>query len=305
MLVIGSGAAGLSAAVRAAWQGLDVVVVEKEPVFGGTSAWSGGWLWIPRNHLAREAGIDEAPEAPKTYLRNELGDGYDEARVDAFLEAGPEMVAFFHHNTALSFLPGNAVPDFHGHTEGAGTGGRSVTAAPFDGRELGPMIDKLRPPLREISFWGLGIASGADIGHFLKFLRSPASTWHVCKRMTRHLWDLARYRRGMQLVNGNALVARLVRSALDLGVDIRVSTRVSALLSNESGRVEGARLVTENGPVEIRARSGVVLACGGFPTTRHVSGSCSPTRQPVPSTIPRHRKPIPATASALAKAPAA
>ncbi|MCP8687590.1 FAD-dependent oxidoreductase [Marinobacterium sedimentorum] len=265
VLVIGSGAAGLATAVRAAWHGLRVIVIEKEAVFGGATAWSGGWLWIPRNPLAREAGIDEDPQAPKTYLRNELGEHYDESRVDAFLDAGPAMVEFFHRNTALQFLPGNTVPDFHGNIDGAGTGGRSVTAAPFNGRELGPMIDQLRPPLKEMSFWGMGIASGQDLGHFLKFLRSVPSTWHVCKRMTRHLLDLALHRRGMLLVNGNALVARLARSALDLSVEIRLSTTVETLVKDKDGRVTGAMVATTEGLQEIHARAGVVLACGGFP----------------------------------------
>src|SRR5437763_10668241 len=94
LLVVGSGASGLSAAVTAAWHGLKVIVVEKEPVFGGATAWSGGWMWVPGNPLARRAGIHEDPEGPRTYLRNELGNRYDPAKVDAFLDAAPHMVAF-------------------------------------------------------------------------------------------------------------------------------------------------------------------------------------------------------------------
>src|SRR5918911_5018797 len=85
VLVIGSGAGGLSAAVTAAWHGLKVIVVEKEPVFGGATAWSGGWMWIPLNPLARRAGIVEDAQVPRTYLQHELGDHYDPARIDAFL----------------------------------------------------------------------------------------------------------------------------------------------------------------------------------------------------------------------------
>jgi succinate dehydrogenase/fumarate reductase flavoprotein subunit len=81
LLVIGSGAAGLSAAVTAAWHGLKVTVVEKDPVFGGATAWSGGWMWVPLNPLATRAGIIEDPEQPRTYLRHELGDRYDATKV--------------------------------------------------------------------------------------------------------------------------------------------------------------------------------------------------------------------------------
>ena len=115
LLVIGSGAGGLSAAVTAAWHGLKVIVAEKEPVFGGTTAWSGGWMWAPLNPLARQAGIAEDPEAPRAYLRHVLGSNFDAARVDAFLAAAPRMVAFFEENTALQFEGG----DSHGEDRNA------------------------------------------------------------------------------------------------------------------------------------------------------------------------------------------
>src|SRR6185369_7791473 len=103
VLVVGSGAAGLSAAVTAAHAGLKVVVTEKEPRFGGTTARSGGWLWIPGTSLAKAWGIDEPPELARTYLRHEAGNSFDAARVDAFLTKGPEAVDFFTSNTALKF----------------------------------------------------------------------------------------------------------------------------------------------------------------------------------------------------------
>lgn len=132
--------------MTAAARGLRVIVAEKEAVFGGTTAWSGGWMWIPRNPLATRAGIREDIDAPRTYLKHELGAHYDADKVDALLERGPEMVAFFERHTAVRFIDGNRIPDFH-TTPGAGAGGRSVCAMPFDGRELGPLIDKLREPL--------------------------------------------------------------------------------------------------------------------------------------------------------------
>ena len=101
LLVIGSGAGGLSCAVTAAQLGLKVLVVEKEALIGGTTAWSGGWMWIPHNPLAVAAGIVEDIETPLSYLRHELGPQFDEPRLRAFLEAGPRMVAFFKSKTAL------------------------------------------------------------------------------------------------------------------------------------------------------------------------------------------------------------
>lgn len=264
LLVIGSGAGGLSAAVTAAKLGLSVCIVEKEPVFGGTTAWSGGWMWIPRNPLAVAAGIHEDIDAPRTYLRHELGEQFDAARIDAFLNYGPAMVSFFANYTSMKFIDGNAIPDFHGNSPGAATGGRSLCAAPFDGRQLGEQIHHLRPPLDVQSLWGMGIASGAELRHFLNAMRSWKSFAYVARRVAVHLKDRLLHGRGMSLVNGNALVARLAKSARDLGATLHVSAPARRLIVRE-GAVCGAVVGTAQGDIEITTRKGVVLACGGFP----------------------------------------
>lgn len=263
VLIVGSGAAGLSAAVTAAWHGLKVIVVEKDPVFGGATAWSGGWAWVPCNPLARRAGIVEDIEQPRTYLKHQLGEQYDPAMIDAFLQAGPQMVAFFEQHTSLQFADGNAIADIHGDTPGAGTGGRSVIAAPYDARQVGKLLKRLRKTMRETAFMGMPIMAGADLTAFLNLTRSLSAAWHVTRRFTRHLFDLVVYGRAMQLVNGVALVARLAKSAEDLGVLLWESAPVSQLLC-ENNQVQGAIVSTRKGSVRIRARKGVVLAAGGF-----------------------------------------
>jgi succinate dehydrogenase/fumarate reductase flavoprotein subunit len=262
LVVVGSGAAGLSAAVTAAHLGLDVIVIEKEKQLGGTSAWSGGWLWVPRNPLAVAAGIVEDIEVPLSYLRSELGEGFDEPLARRFLTEAPRMIHFMLRNTAVDFIDGNAIPDFHDTSEGAANGGRSVCAAPYDGRRLGQRITDLKPPLGLIAPFGMGIAAGADLRHFFSATRAWASFWHVSKRVLRHVADLARYGRGMQLVAGNALVARLLRSADDVGVRILTATSARELTRDADGNVTG--LITRDGH-RITARRGVVLAAGGFP----------------------------------------
>lgn len=264
VLVAGSGAGGLACAVTAASLGLSVIVAEKEPVVGGTTAWSGGWLWIPHNPLAIEAGIVEPADAPRRYLEAELGRWFDADRVDAFLEAAPRMIDFFRRNTVVQFIDGNLIPDFHDRLPGAGRGGRSVCAAPYDARELGADLALLRPPLDLLTLWGMGIASGADLRHFLMAMRSGASFVHVARRVAVHLKDRLLHGRGMQLVNGNALAARLLKAARDHGVEVRVRTPVVELVRS-GGRVVGARVGSGSGERLIRARRGVILACGGFP----------------------------------------
>lgn len=264
LLVVGSGAAGLAAAVTAALLGLTVVVVEKEAVIGGTTAWSGGWLWVPRNPLARAAGIDEDIERPLAYLRHELGERFDETRARAYLEAAPRMVEFFHTRTALQFIDGNAMPDFHGRSPAAGEGGRSVCAAAFDGRRLGRHRGRLKSPLAETTLWGMGIASGAELRHFLNALRKPTSFAYVTRRVLAYCRDLVLHRRSQHLVNGHALAGALAASALEAGVDIRTGCTARRLL-RDGVRVRGAVVDGPWGALRITARRGVVLASGGFP----------------------------------------
>ncbi|MEC8581713.1 MAG: FAD-dependent oxidoreductase [Pseudomonadota bacterium] len=263
LLVVGSGAAGLAAAVTAAKSGLQVILAEKEPVIGGTTAWSGGWIWAPCNPVAKRHGIDEDTSGPRTYLEAVLGNNFNPELVDAFLQAAPEMVGFFEDKTDLIFDCGTVIPDTYSHLPGAGFGGRSVIARPYDARKLGKDLELLRKPMRETTFWGMTIQAGPDLRAFMTVMRSVKSLAYVTRRVTRHLMDLAFYGRGMQLRNGNALVGRLLRSALDAGVDIRPEHAVARLIQN-NGKVEGATLHTPDGEIDMLAKRGVVLASGGY-----------------------------------------
>jgi succinate dehydrogenase/fumarate reductase flavoprotein subunit len=264
VLVIGSGAGGLSAAVTAADAGLRVLIAERAEVLGGSSAWSGGWMWIPCNPLAREAGINEPAEAPRTYLKSVLGNRFDSERIDAFLRAGPQMVDFFHTKTALQFVGSTTICDIYGELPGAGTGGRSIIAAPYYGRALKDLLPLLRETLPETAFLGMPIMAGADLRAFLTVTRKLSSFFHVVKRLLRHFADLIVFGRAMQLVNGNALIARLMRSAADVGVQWRTASPATQLVK-DGDKVVGAVLTTAEGQLHVRAKYGVVLATGGHP----------------------------------------
>ena len=260
LIVIGSGAAGMAAAVTAAGHGLSVLILEKADVIGGTTAWSGGWIWAPRNPVAQRAGIAEDPSAPRQYLQAVLGNHFDAARVGAFLAAAPEMVTFLEDRAAMEFDGGLTIPDTYGHQPGAGTGGRSVIARAFDARALGADIELVREPVRETAFWGMTIQAGPDLRSFMTMTRSVRSFAYVTRRVLRHLRDLALHGRGMELRNGNALIGRLLRAAQTLGVEIRTGVTVAGL-TETNGMVTGVALPDET----LTARRGVVLACGGFP----------------------------------------
>ena len=263
VLVIGSGAGGLSTAITARKLGLDVIVIEKEAYFGGTTAYSGGVLWIPGNRHATSNHVSDTREAARTYMRNETGAFFDADAVDAFLDTGPQMLDFFERETEVKFVP-TLYPDYHPNIGGGVDIGRSVVAAPYDARSLGPDIARLRPPLKTITFIGMMFnSSNADLKHFFNATRSLKSAIYVGKRLASHLKDLALYRRGVQVTSGNALAARLAKSALDLGIPIHTSTAARELIVSGK-RVTGARVQGPNGDIRITARRGVVLACGGF-----------------------------------------
>ncbi|VWB41765.1 FAD-dependent oxidoreductase [Burkholderia metallica] len=261
LVVVGSGAAGLATAITARKRGLDVVVLEKEPVFGGTTALSGGVLWIPLSKYGRQQNPADTVERVREYMMSETGSNYDAAAVRCFIENGPKMVDFFERETEVKFVP-TLYPDYHPDAPGGADIGRSILAAPYDIRGLGKDMRRLKPPLETITFMGMMFnSSNADLKHFFRATKSLVSFLYVARRLATHVKELAIYRRGTNVTSGNALAARLARSALALDIPILTSTPVRELLT-KSGKVVGVRA---SGDVRIAARHGVVLACGGFP----------------------------------------
>jgi succinate dehydrogenase/fumarate reductase flavoprotein subunit len=260
LVVVGSGAGGLSTAITARKAGLDVVVLEKADVFGGTTAFSGGVLWIPGNATT---GAPDSRAAVETYLRHETGAFHDDAAVKAFLDHAPAMVEFFERETSVAFVP-TLYPDYHPDAPGGVDVGRSILAKPFDIRGLGKDMARLRPPLQTITFIGMMFnSSNADLKHFFQATKSLQSFVYVAKRLAVHLKELALYRRGIQVTSGNALAARLAKSALDLAIPIHTGTAARELLT-EGARVVGVRAEGAGGELRVHARRGVVLASGGF-----------------------------------------
>ena len=265
VLIVGSGASGLAAAITAAHAGLKVVVAEKANVVGGTSAFSGGWLWIPHAPHTKGQNTGDTAADVEAYLQAVLGERYDDTMMQQYLQRAPEMLAFFENHTAVKFLPGSAVPDFFGELAGAKAGWRSVVAAPYDGRGLGKNLAMLRRPIPETTLWGMGIASGADMKHFLHSFKSWSSFYYVGKRVSKHGRDVLLHGRSQQIVNGNALVARLLESALRLNVSFVLNARVSEIGDADEAGARSVVLDTPQGQTHIHARRAVVLAAGGFP----------------------------------------
>src|SRR5258706_5381909 len=264
VLVAGWAAGGPAAAITARRHGLEVIVAEKAAQFGGTTALSGGWLWIPGHPMQAAIGVEDSAEEASTYLLHEAGEKFDPARINAFLVAGPRMVEWFQRETAVRFDPSATFADYHPDAPGGKPGGRSIVASAFDGRELGDMLGKLRAPLPELTFAGIMIGSGAELVHFMRWSKSLASAAFVAPRLLCHGCARLFHGRGVRLTNRNALARRLLKSAMDCGVLLWDSSSLVNLLK-ENGAVRGPVLNKNGKTIRVETRKGVVLACGGFP----------------------------------------
>lgn len=254
----------MSAAITAKLAGLDALIAEKAPQFGGTTARSGGWIWIPLSPQARMAGIDDSPTAAMTYLRHEAGAHLKEALADSFLTNGPRMLELFAQRTSVQLDVSQVFPDYHPDAPGARLAGRSLFPVPFDARELGANLRYLAPPLSELSFLGMTLGSGTELMHFFNVTRSWVSLAFVLRRVMRHGWERLRYGRGMRLVNGAALAGRLGKTVFDLDIPLWLNCPVTRL-EHLSGRITGAVMTKDGVELRVQARKGVVLAAGGFP----------------------------------------
>ena len=263
VLVAGSGAAGLTAALTAAHHHLSVAVAEMRPLLGGTTARTAGSMWLPCSRVAAARGIEDSPEKVRTYLRAMAGEFFDEARVNAFVENAPRVVDFFLDETAVRMFCPAYGSDYHPELAGGMAVGRALYTEPFDGRGLGEHFYKLAPQLPELCFFGIMPQLGEELVHFLSAKRSLRSTMYVARRVVRRGYDQLVYGQSTRLTNGAALAGRLVRSALDRAIPLWTSSPVRELTSRD-GAVTGAVLDTPAGTMTVRARGGVVLACGGF-----------------------------------------
>jgi len=263
VVVIGAGAGGMTAAAVAAAEGLSVLLIEKTEFIGGTTAWSGGMVWIPVNARMKHAGIDDSLSNAADYLASTVPETENADLRDAFLARGPEAVEYLEANTEVRLQPVKTYPDYYPDKPGATAGGRVLEPVTFDGARLGANFGRLRPPLPEFTLFGGMMVNRLDIPHLRKFGRSFRSTLRSMRLVSEYALQRLRARRRTTLHLGNALAARLYASLLARNVDIWFGATVEHLLT-EGDAIRGVRVVDRSGSRPIVARKGVVLATGGF-----------------------------------------
>jgi Succinate dehydrogenase/fumarate reductase, flavoprotein subunit len=264
VIVIGSGAAGFAAAVTACCKGLSVLMLEKAPHFGGTSAISGGAVWINDTDQARKLGKSGTPEAIKTYLRTIIGEAnYQPALIDAFVESGREALAYLEQEGVVKYSLRPLSPDYYPDEPGAVDVGRALEVVEYDGRELGKHFSTLRSPPPGMLLFGGMMVNRVDIQHFLDMRRSWTSFRHCARLLLRYGRDRLRHARGTRLAMGNALIARMATVALRKGLELECNVQVKKLIEQQ-GQITGVVIEREGKDVSLTARCGVVLAAGGF-----------------------------------------
>ncbi len=263
VVVIGAGAGGMTAAAVAAAEGLSVLVIEKTEFVGGTTAWSGGMVWIPVNAQMKQEGLPDSPSDAAAYLAATVPEPENSDLRDTFLSRGPEAIDYLEANTEVRLQPVKVYPDYYPDLPGATAGGRVLEPVSFDGKKLGKRFGRLRPPLPEFTLFGGMMVNRSDIPHLRRFGRSLHSTLRSLHLISRYALQRLSAPRGTTLHLGNALAARLYASLLARNVEILFGTGVEQLLI-DGDAVRGARIKSSSGLRSITARKGVVLATGGF-----------------------------------------
>jgi 3-oxosteroid 1-dehydrogenase len=260
-LIAGSGAAGLTGAVVAHQLGGRVLVLEKEPMYGGTTVKSGGVTWIPGNYRQAAYGISDSREEGYAYLKGLIGDSVPEARLRAYAERADEMLQFMARHSHVDYTPLPDYMDYYEQVEGYKTGGRSMDPGVIHLRRLGNEAGRIRDDHRALLPLNVTVPEGRRLG------RMDAGAYLAGGLLVlRYLLDLPARLKGkadQRLTLGPALIAKLRRSLMDRDIPLWLDSPMQELVV-EQGRVIGAQILRAGQPMTIAARRGVLLATGGF-----------------------------------------
>ena len=259
VLVVGSGT-GMAAALAAAELGMSALIVEKTSYVGGSTARSGGAIWLPANPVLLASGSTDTEAAARNYLRAVVGATAPPDRSDSFLQYGGAAVEMLRRTTPMKLSWAKGYSDYHPERPGGSEVGRTCECRPFNTRRLGAQRGRLRPGVMKASF--PMPVTGADYRWLNLMARTPRKS--LPRIMLRAFQGLGGLLLGRNYVaGGQALTAGMFAGVLRAGIPVWTETSLVGL-TTEDGRVTGAALSRDGAPVMVTARRGVILAAGGF-----------------------------------------
>jgi len=281
VVVVGSGGGGMTAALIAKDRGARTLVLEKSACFGGSTAISGGSIWIPNNHLMAKARLRDSTEEGLAYLREITSGRVSEQLLRAYVETAREMVEYLEKNSAVRFALSEGYPDYYPNVSGSKPGGgRTLEPLPIAMRALGAMSEQLRSPSPLLLVLGRWSVTTQEARNFMN--SAPLARLETIRRFAGYALNPARSlaKRDTRLTLGNALCAALRRSLADRDVPLWLECAAIRLIT-EGERVVGLEAQRGGERISIRANQGVIFASGGFDKNRqlreryHVSGDCA------------------------------
>ncbi|MFZ3416817.1 FAD-dependent oxidoreductase [Arthrobacter sp. 3Tela_A] len=279
VVVIGSGGGGLVAGLAAREAGGSALVVEKRDLIGGSTAMSGGVVWLPNNPLMQRDGVADSDEDGLRYFAEtvgEVGPASSPERREAFISEGREMVRFLEERGAR-FTRCENYSDYYSNRPGGSAIGRSIEPLPYDGRQLGEWLPRVQPGMA----MGLGMNVMTNELRDVQYVNRSLRSFVIAARVQLRTWRSSLMKRPV-LTNGTALVASVLKMCLDRGVEVRTGTAFEEYVV-EDGVVTGVRLRAGDTVRTVRARRGVVVAAGGFAHNPELREEFGGTQLPDPS----------------------
>jgi len=270
VVVIGSGGGGMTAALCAEGHGLSSIVLEKSDKYGGTSAVSGGGIWIPCNDDIARTGGSDSPEEALTYLKGLIGSEVPQERLEAYVRNAAEMVRYLGKTFGVKYRNVPKYPDYYAERPGGKAGWRSMEPADFDAALLGEEFNKQRESFKGTLLMGRVAMSQVE-AHTL-FSRGAGWIWLTLKMLLKYWLDIGWRRkthRDRRQVLGQGMVSALRYAMLQKNVPLQLECGLDSLIV-ENGRVVGVNVTQQGRKLRYGARRGVILACGGFESNQQM-----------------------------------